>query len=255
MEFLTPALMPGLKSNQLVWGFSPKFIEYLTLLISYYNTLSITNFGTFKVLLYSIWKMIVYKFGGASVKDASGIRNLLKIAAAENQELVIVVSAFGKTTNALEHVLREWLSGHKEYQDLLGNIYNDHLGVINELFEKNSVVQEKIDLYFSLLRDHLLAGNRGKYDYEYDQVVSYGEIWSTIIVEGFLKVNRLDSDWIDIRELLLTDDRHRDANILWGESQGMIRGKFDFKRSRICYPGFHRWNSCRTNDHAGQGGI
>jgi aspartate kinase len=177
--------------------------------------------------------MVVYKFGGASVKDASGIRNLLKIAAAENQYLVIVVSAFGKTTNALENVLMEWLSGHTEYQNLLENIYRYHLGVVNDLFEKKSEVKEKIDLSFSLLRDHLSAGSRGKYDYEYDQVVSYGEIWSTIIVEGFLKINRLDSQWIDIRELLLTDDRHRDANILWGESQGMIRAKFDFNRSRI----------------------
>ena len=78
--------------------------------------------------------MIVYKFGGASVKDAGGIRNLKEIVAAVKENLVIVVSAFGKTTNALEKVLKTWIAGDESYKELLENIYSYHLSVTDELF-------------------------------------------------------------------------------------------------------------------------
>jgi aspartate kinase len=177
--------------------------------------------------------MVVYKFGGASVKDASGIRNLLKIVSDEKENLVIVVSAFGKTTNALENVLRAWLSKDPVCSGLIEKIYNDHICVVNDLFEEKSAVKERLDLSFSLLGDHTLTGNVGKYDYEYDQLVSFGEIWSTIIVEGFLEASGIDAEWIDIREVLKTDDRYRDANILWGESLELVKGKFDFSRRKV----------------------
>ena len=74
---------------------------------------------------------------------------------------------------------------------------------------------------------------KGKYDFEYDQVVSYGEIWSTIIVAEYLKTNHQEVEWIDIRETLLTDDRYRDANVLWSESAKRIQSIFDFRRQRI----------------------
>jgi len=177
--------------------------------------------------------MIVYKFGGASVKDASGIRNLLKIVLDEKDNLVVVVSAFGKTTNALENVLRAWLSEDPALYELVGNIYSYHISVVNDLFGVPGEVKERLDLSFSFLRDYLHTGKSGKYDFEYDQIVSYGEIWSTIIVAGYLKANGADAEWTDIRELLLTDDRYRDANILWEESQEMVKVKFDFSRSSI----------------------
>jgi len=177
--------------------------------------------------------MIVYKFGGASVRDASGIKNLLKIVSDVKDDLVVVVSALGKTTNALENVLKAWLSGDDALGELIKNIYNDHITIVSDLFSGRNKVKEQLELSFSLLRDHLLTLNSGKYDYEYDQIVSYGEIWSTIIVAGFLEVNGVKAEWVDIREVLLTDDRYRDANIHWGESQVMVKGKFDFNRSRI----------------------
>lgn len=177
--------------------------------------------------------MVVYKFGGASVKDGAGIRNLLKIVKDEKDNLVIVVSAFGKTTNALEKVLHAWLSQDPACTGFIEKIYNYHLDVVNDLFEGSSETKERLDLSFSLLRDHILAGSAGKYDYEYDQIVSYGEIWSTIIVAGFLEANGLIAEWVDIREVLLTDDRYRDANILWGESLSLVKRKFDFSRRRV----------------------
>jgi aspartate kinase len=177
--------------------------------------------------------MIVYKFGGASVKDAEGIRNLLKIVSDEKENLVIVVSAFGKTTNALENVLKAWLGKDQGYVKLIDDIYQEHISVVNDLFEGSSDVTERLDLSFSQLRKYLKAGSAGKYDFEYDQVVSFGEIWSTIIVAGFLNANGKNTEWIDVRGVLLTDDRYRDANIMWEESLERVKEKFDFKRSKI----------------------
>lgn len=167
------------------------------------------------------------------MKDATGIRNLHKIVANEKENLVVVVSALGKTTNALEKVLKAWISKDPELNRLVEKIYNEHAGIAKELFDGISGVKERLDLSFSVLRNHLLTGNPGNYDYDYDQVVSFGEIWSTIIVCAFLESRGVLAEWVDIRSILLTDDRYRDANILWGESLPLVRGKFDFTRRRI----------------------
>jgi aspartate kinase len=177
--------------------------------------------------------MRVFKFGGASVKDAAGIRNLFGIVRKEKGNLVVVVSAFGKTTNALEKVLKAWLDRDENYKNLLEEIYHYHLSVADELFISDVTIKRSLDLSFARLRDYLLVTDRGKYDYEYDQIVSFGEIWSTIIVAAFLKKSGLEAEWIDIRECLITDERFRDANILWGESMGRIIKAFDFTRNPI----------------------
>jgi aspartate kinase len=177
--------------------------------------------------------MKVFKFGGASVKDPAGIRNLEKIVAEESDNLVVVVSAFGKTTNALEKVLRAWLNAEKNYHELLDEVYKGHLSVIDELFGKDSEAGRRTDISFSRLREKLLNPVKGKYDFEYDQTVSYGEIWSTIIVSEFLKINFPGTEWVDIRENILTDDRFRDANVLWNESTKRVKTTFDFQKRRI----------------------
>jgi len=177
--------------------------------------------------------MKVYKFGGASIKDAAGIRNLANIVAAEKENLVIVVSAFGKTTNALEKVLRAWLAGEKNYKELLDDIYSFHLSVAEELFPTGNSEKSKIDISFAKLEEYLVSSKKNDYDFEYDQVVSYGEIWSTMIVATFLESKDLDAEWIDIRGNLITDDRFRDANILWNESTARIESVFNFKGNSI----------------------
>lgn len=177
--------------------------------------------------------MKVYKFGGASIKDSAGIKNLTKIVSVEPDNLVVVVSAFGKTTNALEKVLKAWLNGEESYVSFLDEVYEEHLSVVNDLFSAGSEVKGKIDFYFTTLKEYLSRATKGKYDFEYDQIVSYGEIWSTIIVAEYVKTKYPDTEWIDIRETLLTDDRFRDANILWDESTGRIRTVFNFKKKRI----------------------
>jgi len=177
--------------------------------------------------------MKVYKFGGASVRDAGGIRNLTKIINSESDDLLIVVSAFGKTTNALETVLKVWMAGAENQFGYLDEIYNAHLKVITDLFGTDTDIKRKIDISFAILREYLLKRPKDNYDFEYDQVVSYGEIWSTIIVAGYLKSCHEDIEWCDIRNILLTDDRYRDANILWSESTKRVQNIFDFRKKRI----------------------
>ncbi|MCJ7449850.1 MAG: aspartate kinase [Bacteroidales bacterium] len=177
--------------------------------------------------------MKVFKFGGASVKDASGIKNLANIVSNEKDNLVIVVSAFGKTTNALEKLLKSWIAGDKDYTEHLEDIYSYHSKVSDELFPSANSAKSNLDISFTRLKEYLATAEKSEYDYEYDQVVSYGEIWSTLIVAEYLKMSGLKSEWVDIRDNLVTDDRYRDANILWSESSNRIKTVFDFKRFTI----------------------
>jgi len=172
--------------------------------------------------------MKVYKFGGASVKDAAGIENLARIVSDEKNNLVIVVSAFGKTTNALEKVLSLWLDGDKAWKEYLDNIYSYHTSIADELFPAGKPVKNKIDKSFSELKEYMQSEAGSGYDFEYDQVVSYGEIWSTLIISDYLVETGIKAEWVDIRKFLMTDERYRDANVLWDESMNRIRQAFNF---------------------------
>lgn len=177
--------------------------------------------------------MIVYKFGGASVKDAAGITNLYDIVSKEKQKLVIVVSAFGKTTNALEEVLNAWYKDDKSYSHRLEEIAEYHLSVVWELSGMDSEMVGRLNRSFTELKEKLKSNIPGDYDHDYDMIVSNGEIWSTIVVEGFLRSKGLKTEWRDIRDMLLTDDRHRDANILWDESAKRISADLNFDDKEI----------------------
>jgi aspartate kinase len=177
--------------------------------------------------------MKVYKFGGASVKDAQGIRNLAKIVTREKDNLAVVVSAFGKTTNALEMVLKAWMENDPKYRDHLDNVYSYHASVAGELFSAADPVRDKIADSFAGLGKYLKSTKRSSWDFEYDQIVSYGEVWSTIIVAEFLRQAGIDTLWVDARKCLLTDTRYRDANIMWDESSEQVNKVFNFKTSSV----------------------
>jgi aspartate kinase len=172
--------------------------------------------------------MIVYKFGGASVKDAGGIKNLSEIVSKEKEKLVIVVSAFGKTTNALECVLKAWYAGDASYLNELSEIRTYHFSVADQLLKGENDGKKRLAASFDSLEDKLNLTSRGEYDHDYDMIVSMGEVWSTMVVEAYLSIKGFKSCWADIRKLLLTDDRHRDANIIWSESTTRIREAFNF---------------------------
>ncbi|MBE0675741.1 MAG: aspartate kinase [Bacteroidales bacterium] len=162
--------------------------------------------------------MVVFKFGGASVRDAWGIKNLATIVGSYNEELIIVISAFGKTTNALERVLTMWMAGDDGYKELLGESVKYHMDVIVGLGMSQSDTAFAFNDAVNELAGYLSGAAGKNYDLEYDQVVSYGEIWSTLIVSGYLNSAGVNNKWIDIRKILVTTDKHRDAGIIWEES-------------------------------------
>lgn len=177
--------------------------------------------------------MKIYKFGGASVRDARGIKNLASIVSKERSPLLIVVSALGKTTNALEKMLKKWYSNETDWKDDFDNIYSYHQAISGDLFPRGNSAKDRIDNSFSQLRDHLLSAGKAGYLFEYYQIVSYGELWSTIMIAEYLNKSGLKASWIDIRGSLLTDDRFRDANVLWNESGNRIKTVFDFRESPL----------------------
>lgn len=177
--------------------------------------------------------MTVYKFGGGSVKDADGIRRIAEILTDTREKLVVVVSAFGKTTNALEKVLEAWYKNDDSYITHIKEVTDYHHRVAGELFGDDRSVTESLSRSFAKLRDYLITEQKKDYDYEYDQIVSFGEIWSTIIVEGYLRHCGFDTEWVDIRDYLITDDNYRDAGILWGESTPGVKSRFDPEKKQI----------------------
>jgi aspartate kinase len=112
-------------------------------------------------------------------------------------------------------------------------VKESHSSVITGLFGSDSEMQGQMEVSFAFLNDYLLAGSKGDYDFEYDQIVSYGEIWSTMIVAEYLIKTGIEASWIDLREILVTDDRFRDANVLWDESTIRVQNEFDFAAERV----------------------
>ena len=146
--------------------------------------------------------MKVYKFGGASVKDAQGIRNLKEIVARSTDDLVIVVSAMGKTTNALERVVNAlWLRENEQAQREWQIIDEYHHTVCNAL---------NIDVELTIPKSVV---SMQSYDELYDQLVSCGELFSTRIVSAYLQRSGIRNTWLDATTLLLTDDTFRRARV------------------------------------------
>jgi len=177
--------------------------------------------------------MRVFKFGGASVRDAKGIINLYNIVSEDNGRLVIVISAFGKTTNALEQLHILWRKRDQAAQSLLREISDYHVLITEQLFGQNTPEHEKIKSIFGEFSSFLQEKEPGDFDHDYDMIVSNGEIWSTMIVEAFLRSCGLNSKWEDARKLFITDDRHRDAGILWEASEKAVRDCIDFSKADL----------------------
>ena len=176
--------------------------------------------------------MEVYKFGGASVKDADGIRNLKSIVGNFDGDLVVVVSALGKTTNSLEEVVEEYLKKEGLPESKIELLETYHKNIISDLGLQEDLLEEMIE-EFSDLRRFISKVNSTDYDFVYDQVVSRGEIWSTLIVNAWLQKCEIDSEWWDIRALLITDSRFRDANINWEQSTARINKMFSDRKGRV----------------------
>jgi aspartate kinase len=169
--------------------------------------------------------MKVFKFGGASVKDAAAVRNIASIL--QNyapKQLVVVVSAMGKTTNALEKVLQAWFSNDETLHQLVNDVISYHQQIIAELFpDKNHPVHFKTDLLFGELEGHICTPPSPNFDFEYDQIVSLGEMISTTIISEYLLSQGFNCKWFDVRELIRTDETWRDAKINWPVTSEQVK--------------------------------
>jgi aspartate kinase len=169
--------------------------------------------------------MKIFKFGGASVNSVERIKNLKNIVQDfGNEPLVIIVSAMGKTTNGLEKVVNAFYKGNKaDALELFNIVKNQHLTTAKYLlvFKYNECVAQLNDFFTEvewLLHDKPVRS----YDYYYDQIVCIGELFSTCIISHFLNEEKLSNQWLDVRDLLRTDNNFRDAGV-----------QFDFSADRI----------------------
>lgn len=160
--------------------------------------------------------MMVYKFGGASIATAERMRALWPIIDSAEQPVVLVVSALGKTTNALEGVVNAVCKKDKqEAKSLAQNVEKQHIEYAkNILDDKEFASAEKsLNVFFTELQWAIDDADNHDYDYVYDQIVSMGELMSTTIFYHYLSQQGMDIDWVDIRDVLRTDDTYRDARV------------------------------------------
>ncbi|MBN1158888.1 MAG: aspartate kinase [Bacteroidales bacterium] len=179
--------------------------------------------------------MQVFKFGGATIKDAQAVERMGMILERCHDPLVIVISAMGKTTNALEKVVASYMSGKiPESLDTLKSIQEYHTEIASELTaDKNDVLFGEIDNIFAGLQNRLHTLPPASYNEEYDQIVSWGEILSTLIVSHYLNHRGIINQWIDARQILKTDSNFREGRIDWDISSRLVIGKIDFTRSSL----------------------
>lgn len=158
--------------------------------------------------------MFVYKFGGASVKDANGVTNLANIIKKNSQQkLLVVVSAMGKITNALEELTQAYINGDDRMHELLEGIKQYHYQIVNELFDKNHPVYNELNNTFVEIEWMLEDAPQDDADFIYDQIVSIGELASTRIINAYLNVIGIKSTWLDARGYIHTDNTYREGTV------------------------------------------
>ena len=166
----------------------------------------------------------IYKFGGASVKDAEAVRNLADIVGQhKDEDILLVVSAMGKTTNMLEKVLADFRENDGNLgMDALHEVIAYHDDIINGLFgeDANPDFAENIAGLFIELWEKLQK-TQAPYDYQYDQTVCYGELISTSIIHEYLSKCNIPTRWLDARKYVIAEDEahYRAANPDWDETR------------------------------------
>lgn len=168
--------------------------------------------------------MRVFKFGGASVKDANGIRNLVKVLEETgHQNTFLVVSAMGKMTNAMEAVVKAYFDDPTNLEGTLEEVRLYHQTILEALFEnKEHPVYHRVNLLFEEVNGFLAWNKSPNYSFVYDQVVGYGELLSTTIVSMYLNEVGIKNHWIDIRDFIKTDNNYRDGRVNWEKTQQFI---------------------------------
>ncbi|MDC0874767.1 aspartate kinase [Flavobacteriaceae bacterium] len=171
--------------------------------------------------------MKIFKFGGASVKDAAGVKNLVSVLEKVGyKDTLVVVSAMGKSTNALEEIIEQYFQDKTKTPAALLPLKEYHLQIVNDLFqEQKAEVVAVVHELFEELHTFLKSNKSPDYSFVYDQVVSFGELLSTTIIHYFLLNQGMDSFWLDARNCIKTDDYYRAANLNWELTQSNIQSQ------------------------------
>lgn len=161
--------------------------------------------------------MKIYKFGGASVKDAEGVENVVRVLRNEGfKNTLIVISAMGKMTNAFEKIINSYHHKSNDLQQHVQLVKDYHSSIMNALFEnKSTPIFNEVEALFEELNTFLTNNKSFDYNFIYDQIVGFGELLSTKIVSAYLNEIGIVNQWIDVREYLKTDDSYRDAYVNW----------------------------------------
>ncbi len=169
--------------------------------------------------------MRVFKFGGASVKDANAVKNVCSILKQyEGQEILVVISAMAKNTNALEQVWKAYLQKDESIHEKVKQVYDFHINMARDLFGANvSKIEDELSNVFVeldwIIEEEPLDGKA----YLYDQIVSLGEILSTKIVQAYLEQEGVNSMWLDARAYIQTDNTYREGKVDWDKTREFIQ--------------------------------
>lgn len=180
--------------------------------------------------------MNVFKFGGASLKNAAAIKNVLSIVKDHQNQLIVVVSAMGKTTDALERIIALSQSG-EDFSNEVRHLKEYHFQIITDLFTDSKKAISELNV----LLDQLLtnASLKGDYDFVYDQVIGFGEIISSTIVHHFFLQEGVSSEWIDARRYVHTDSTFREGQVQWVDTEKKIKTlESIFKHKIVVTQGF-----------------
>ncbi len=174
--------------------------------------------------------MLVFKFGGASVGSADAVRNIARILEKYREQIIVVVSAMGKTTNALEKLTEFYVNRQAgELEKNFENLRAYHYYIMQDLFPgTDHPVYTEVKKIFASMQAKFEDPPTMNFDFDYDQVVSNGELLSTVIVAAYLNEAGIRSGWKDIRQSLITDDTYREGRVDWELSSVLVRNNFHF---------------------------
>ncbi|WP_299666186.1 aspartate kinase [uncultured Polaribacter sp.] len=178
--------------------------------------------------------MKIFKFGGASIKDAAGVKNVANILQSEGTEnTLVVISAMGKITNAFEEVIDAYYNKTDKLSENLGVIEDYHKSLMKVLFDKEDEIYKEIDILLGELSWFLARNTSQRFNYVYDQIICFGELLSTKIVSAYLTKINVENNWFDVRNYIKTDSNYRDAKVNWELTQDIISAKLDASKLNI----------------------
>jgi aspartate kinase len=173
--------------------------------------------------------MQVFKFGGASVKDANGVKNVASVLQKVGYEkTLIVISAMGKTTNAIEVIIDNYFNNKSELQSSIQDVKKYHNAILLDLFDNEQhLVFKRVSSLFDELSSFFDRNKSPDYNFVYDQTIGFGELASSIIVSEYFNHIGIKNQWFDVRDYIKTDNYYRSANVNWDETQQTITSKFN----------------------------